>query len=746
MVDFPNVARASFFIWLFLIGQGRAQEVDSRRQPQPLSRLTGPITLDGEINEAAWELIEPVPIVLYTPVYLGEQTEDTEIRFGYDDNNLYISGRMYDSDPSGIRANTFIRDTFSGDDYLAVIVDSYNDFETALAFTVNPNGARGDRLIAGDAEYTGSGAPFNSDWNAHWDVATRRTDEGWFVEVRIPFSTLGFQAESDEVVMGLITYRAIARKNERHLWPQISPAYGAFSFAKPSFAQRVTLKGVRPGTPLYLTPYVLGGLRTRPILRSPSAGEEAIWETGESQTREVGIDLKYSPSSNLAIDVTANTDFAQVEADNQQINLTRFSLFFPEKRQFFQERSSTFDFGTGGRDRLFFSRRIGLEAGEIVRIYGGARAVGRLGGLDFGLLSMQTAPHSGHAGENMGVLRMKQQIFNPYSSVGGMITTRIGTRGENNIAYGLDTEIRLFGDEYLTVKWAQTFDEVVEERRVIDAALLRARFERRRDEGVSFYGEYGRVGPDYLPRLGFQARSDFSFYAGELKYQWFAGPKSSLRHITVVTNTSHYYRNQDNTAESRSIKPEVRFQSKSNGILSFGLESSFESVREQFRIAGFSVAPGEYWFHEATASWRLPRTLLARGEIGGSAGTFYNGRRVSGRFRPRVILSKHVEIHPGFEVNRFELPDKALTTQLAQLKIDFALNTNLSLSTLTQYNSTINQTSINARMRYHFREGTDLWVVYNEGMNFERTNGLDPRLPLSAGRTMMIKYSHTFGF
>ena len=169
-------------------------------------------------------------------------------------------------------------------------------------------------------------------------------------------------------------------------------------------------------------------------------------------------------------------------------------------------------------------------------------------------------------------------------------------------------------------------------------------------------------------------------------------------------------------------------------------------MREQFRIAGFFVAPGEYWFHEATASWRLPRTLLARGEIGGSAGTFYNGRRVSGRFRPRVILSKHVEVHPGFEVNRFELPDEALTTQLVQLKIDFALNTHLSLSTLTQYNSTIDQTSINARVRYHFREGTDLWVVYNEGLNFERTNGLDPRLPLSAGRTMMVKYTHTFGF
>ena len=138
----PRVSQVILFLFLSLTRQGRGQEVDTRHQPIPLARLTGPIELDGRIEEAAWESIEPVPLVLYTPVYLGEQTEDTEIRFGYDDNNLYISGRMYDSDPSGIRANTFIRDTFSGDDYLAVIIDSYNDYETALAFTVNPNGAR----------------------------------------------------------------------------------------------------------------------------------------------------------------------------------------------------------------------------------------------------------------------------------------------------------------------------------------------------------------------------------------------------------------------------------------------------------------------------------------------------------------------------------------------------------------------------------------------------------------------------
>ena len=204
----------------------------------------------------------------------------------------------------------------------------------------------------------------------------------------------------------------------------------------------MTLRGVTPSKPVYVTPYVLGGLTQVPVLQTPPDVPESAWGSREMKTREPGIDLKYSPSSNLAVDLTVNTDFAQVEADVQQINLTRFPLFFPEKRQFFQERASTFDFSTGGfSNRLFFSRRIGLEAGEIIPIYGGARLVGRVGGLDFGFLNMQTRSHGGSGGENVGVLRLKQQVLNPYSSVGGMLTTKVGAVGENNVAYGLDLSL-----------------------------------------------------------------------------------------------------------------------------------------------------------------------------------------------------------------------------------------------------------------------------------------------------------------
>ena len=728
--------------------QAAAQDGGRDKPSVPLTRLdaNAHVHLDGFVDEPVWEDIAPVPLVMYSPTYGGELTEQTEIRIAYDDRYLYVSGRLFDSDPTGIRANSFTRDGFSGDDQFSIVIDSYNDHETAVAFVVNPNGARSDRSVWGDAEFTAGTRPFNSDWNAHWDGFAQQTPEGWSAEMRIPFATLGFQNTGGEVTMGLSVYRSIARKNERHVYPDISPEYGFFGFGKPSLAQRVTFSRVDRTAPLYVTPYLLGGMTQIPTLREPSASA-AYWDTTDEPTREPGLDIKYSPSSNLSIDLTANTDFAQVEADDQQINLTRFPLFFPEKRQFFQERSATFDFATGGfTDRVFFSRRIGLDRGDLVRIYGGARLVGRAGGLDFGLLNMQTAPNAGRPGENMGVLRLKQQVFNANSSVGGIVTTRVDANGQRNIAWGADSEVRVVGDEYLTLKWAQTFDDDVVERNPLDAGTLFAQFERRRQEGLNYSAQYRRVGPDYLPRLGFQLRNDFTLFGGSSEYSWFLGADSQLRAVTVGGSTEHYYRNSDLTPESRSYAPMLRIAMKSGAFVTLTSRSSFESIRERFDVANLRIDPGEYWFHEAEVSWRLSRGNQLRGELGGSAGSFYNGRRVSLQLNPAFNLSRHFELRPGYDINRFEFPGQSpLTTHLTRLRMDFSLDTHLSFSALAQYNSTVDQTTVNARFRYHFREGVDLWVVYNEGYHMDRANGgVDPRLPFSAGRALMVKFSHTF--
>jgi hypothetical protein len=322
---------------------------------------------------------------MYTPTFRSPLTERTEIMVTYDDRYIYLGARLHDSEPRKVRANTLYRDRYSGDDIVALVLDTYNDRQTASWFTVNPAGNRIDRALSNDGEFTGSD-PMNDNWNALWDVATSQSDSGWSAEMRIPFSSLGFQDVNGQVTMGLIAYRMIARKNERQLFPAIPPNWD-LGFAKPSQSQRVVLEGVHSRRPVYVTPYGLGGVSWRSEL-DPL---HTRYIRPSDETHEGGVDFKYSPTSNLALDLTANTDFAQVEADDQQVNLTRFSLFFPEKRQFFQERSAIFDFSTGGVSRLFHSRTIGLgEDGTPLRIYGGGRLVGRAGGLDVGFLDLQT--------------------------------------------------------------------------------------------------------------------------------------------------------------------------------------------------------------------------------------------------------------------------------------------------------------------------------------------------------------------
>ncbi len=712
--------------------------------PLELERIQGEIVLDGVVDEPAWDTLQPLPLAMFSPVYQGELTEPTEVRIGHDDRYLYVSGRMWDSDPSGIRTNTLYRDQYSGDDLLAIVIDSYNDYETAVWFVANPAGARNDRTVSNDADF-GAGMPMNSDWNSHWDVATTQDDRGWFVEFRIPFSTLGFQAPDGDVTMGLITYRYIGRKNERQLFPAIDPKWGGLAFAKPSQAQRIVLRDVEPSKPVYVTPYSLAGYSSVPTLLEPPAVPSARYETQSEVAREVGLDIKFSPTSNLALDVTLNTDFAQVEADDQQINLTRFALFFPEKRQFFQERASTFDFNTGGFvNRLFHSRQIGLGGGDLVRIYGGGRAVGRIGGMDFGVLNMQTAAHDERSGENMGVIRLNQQVLNPYSSVGGMLTTRLGSSGRDNVAYGLDTSLRLTGDEYFTVKWAQTFDQRLAEESAFESGLLLAQWQRRTDAGLSYSLDFTRVGADYRPGLGFQARRDFSFYGGGVQYKSFRDAESPLRAISIETRTDHFYRNADGSAESRAVAPGVRIEFKGGTNLNFGMVSSFESVEAPFQISEASVEAGDFWFHAAEWNLMLPRTLLVRGDVGGSVGSFYDGRRYNFKFNPAWNPSKHLELGGGYEVNHIDFAGRnsKVTTHLARLKVQVALDTRVSMSTFAQYNTVSDLLGFNARFRYNFREGTDLWLVYNEGVNTVLDNGLDPRKFRSAGRTFMIKYSH----
>ena len=443
--------------------------------PLELARLTRPIRLDGTPTAEEWRDVPVLPLTLYMPVFRGTPKQRTEIRVAYDDEFLYAAGWFHDDEPGGVRVNSLYRDRWNGDDAFAIYVDAFNDNQNAKWFGTTPGGIRFDILLSDD------GNTSNASWDTFWTTATTVTDSGWFAEVRIPFSSLGFRADQEgKVVMGLTVTRQVSRTGERVTFPEIDPK---FEFRRPSVARDVVLRDVRTRTPLYVTPYVLGGT-TRNMVQ-PAAGTGRFEALGRT-SREAGADLRYPLSSNLTLDLTYNTDFAQVEADEQQVNLDRFPLFFPERRRFFQENSGVFDFAFGGGSRLFHSRRIGLTPDFTpVPVLGGARLVGRAGAWDVGFLEMQTERQGAVPTENFAVLRLRRPVLNENSTAGLMATSYAGG-GRRNVALGTDASLRVRPDEYLVLKWAGT-DDTKDSTGFspLDRGVLDARYERRVGAGSS---------------------------------------------------------------------------------------------------------------------------------------------------------------------------------------------------------------------------------------------------------------------
>ncbi len=718
----------------------------------PLQRVTTEVRLDGPSFEAGWKGVDPFTPTQYEPNNGDQATERTEFLVAYDDDYLYFALRAYDQGRDAIRANTLYRDRLSGDDHFEILVDTYNDNETGVLFTTTPAGIRRDAAVSNDASGGGiaSGGWLNVDFNTYWDVATTVTDSGWFAELRVPFSSLRFQPDADgRVTMGISLQRKIARKTERLVFPSVRPVAN-WAFLKPSLAQKVVLDGIRPEIPVYVTPYLLIGAG-----KTAELNTDATRYRHDSQiTREIGGDVKVSLSNHATIDLTVNTDFAQVEADDQQINLTRFSLFFPEKRQFFQERAGIFDFRTGGFSRLFHSRRIGItEDGRRVRILGGARLAGRFGLWDVGILNMQTGDSDILPSENFGVLRARRRVINPYSYAGGMLTSRLGTDGSYNVAYGLDGVFRVVGDDYLTVQWAHSFDD----SRVDEAgyqALHGGRFtlemERRRREAWTYHSILAWAGPDYDPGVGFSQRNDFTLLDNTLSHTWLPPEPSPLIWHTLGVRGFAFLRNDGGSVESAEVGPEWEYAARSGAGAVLEAKLVYEDLLVPFALSDDVIVPdGSYTFYRIGASYHETHTRLFQLRPSINAGAFYDGWQVTGELSPILYVSEHLEMAGDYQYSRIRFPDRdeasSLDAHVARLRVGTALNTQLSTNVFVQYNSVSDIFSANVRFRYNFREGNDLWIVYNEGLNADRRR-FDPALPLVDNRTFLLKYTHTFAY
>ncbi|MEA1896838.1 MAG: DUF5916 domain-containing protein [Bacteroidota bacterium] len=742
---------------LFVLFLGFSSSVIIASEPIQIPKIDGIIEFDGLPFEEAWEKIKSFPVVGYIPDFGAEPSEKTEIRMCYNDQYLYISGRLYDNNPSRIRNTSKQRDDFGGNsDALGIILDSFNDKENGLVFSTTPSGQRTDYSVYNDANAFGGSLPFNISWNTFWDVKTVTNEEGWFVELRIPISSLRFQNIDGATTMGMIVWRWIPHKNENVTFPAIDRKYGDFAFLKPSKAQEIVFKDIKPKKPIYITPYALGGWEQFNELND----DETRYEEESKPILKFGGDLKYGITPNLTLDLTVNTDFAQVEVDDQQVNLTRYSLFFPEKRQFFQERSSIFSYNLGGPQDIFYSRKIGLHEGKEVQIYGGARLVGRVGAWDLGFLNMQTAALYGSSeldssqdslllhSENFGVLRMRRQVINENSYVGGIFTSRIGTDGSYNYVYGLDGIFRLFGDDYLDIKWSQSFETGAKNKVLsMNPTKIRLSWQRRNDKGFGYTLGISHSGADFNPGIGFEFLDNYKGSWNRLQWGWLPGMESKLQSHKVYLGFRGNMWNESGIVESATIEPGWTFQTKKFLQGDFKITYKYENVEEDFDLSDeVSIPTGQYKYLSTNISLTSPMTrpFFVNSII--DVGQFYDGSRFSMLLIPTWKVSSSLNFSIDYQYNNIKFTDRSqqFIAHIGRFKMLFMLSTAFTASAFIQYNSAINAVSSNIRLRYNPREGNDLYIVFNEGRNTQLEREV-PKLPTISNRNILVKYTYTFG-
>ncbi|MGM0580873.1 MAG: DUF5916 domain-containing protein [Bacteroidota bacterium] len=729
-------------------GQANVPEEDTTEvvpkefDKKAIPKLKKPINFDGIVEESEWSDIDTLSFVTHLPEYGKPSPFKTEYRITYDKTFLYFSAICYD-DPELIKAPYFDRDLWEAySDNVVLMLDTYNDNENNLAFIVTPSGARTDATISNDAE---GNNPIDISWNTFWEAKVTHHDFGWMVEGRIPFSSLRFRPKNNKVTMGVIAHRYVAREFHLDIYPDIPPNWGFLSWAKPSQATDRTFEGIENKRPWFTSPYALAGTGHHYELNDSNE----LFKVKDNDL-DVGLDVKHAITNNLTMDLSYNTNFAQVEADNQMVNLSRFSLFFPEKRSFFLERASIMNFQFEGQNRLFYSRRIGLKDGNIVPLWGGVRLTGRIGENDVGFLNMQSKATGGLTSENFGVLRFRRKISKNNSYVGGIATSRLGRDGSYNYTYGLDGIIQLFEDDYLKFNYANSAynvdngDTPAYNKR--NRIYIRWRNRSRVNFNYSF--SYSEVGEAYNPGLGFEARKNFRSFGDRVSYGWFIKNSEKLRTLQSDINFSVFLSSITNEVESFLLAPTITLQWKSSSDLTLRASRFYDHVQQPFNLAADRVISADSYINkDISLFYGTPFSGQFYFNANALYGNFYGGKRFSSGIFLRNVFSKHLTLSSSVRYNTitFNAPPR-YEALIVRLRMSLALNVKWMMSSFIQHNSLNNINAINLRLRYNPKDGNNMYLVYNETLNnlFNSENNVNTSLPLSQNRSIILKYIHTF--
>ena len=666
------------------------------------------IQLDGLLDEAVWQAA-PVSSGFrqQEPDEGAPATERTEVRVVYDEATLYVGITAYDSDPDAVIARVLQRDrvmrgadfgrfNFTTDDGVAILFDTFHDHRNAMIFATNPNGAEFDALLSDE------GGEVNVDWRGVWRVAAKRTADGWSAEFAIPFRTLRYPSDAAAATWGFNVFRSIRRKNEDVLWRSWSRNNEGFN----RVSRAGHLEGLgslpRTGVNLELKPYVLGGAaQTRNALGGLDADGQL----------DVGFDAKYEIRPGLVLDATLNTDFAQVEADDEQVNLTRFNLFFPEKRDFFLENSGIFEFGERGffgppPYLLFFSRRIGIAPEGEVPVLGGLRLTGRVGSQRVGALNVVTNDAFGRPKTNFAVVRVKRDI-GTNNFVGALVTDRRTSEGWNTTG-GVDWSL-----------WPTSrlvFRGFASATATSGAGGEGSAFQGELDYTSNYFGfnmAHLSISPDARADIGFITRIDIrrstAFFRvtprphalglRKVDFLWFN---------RLITRT-------DGTLQDWAIGPSFSPQWNSGESMSIQYEVGFTRLDRGFEIGeGVPVPAGDYdtWFISASAETSSNRPVVLQGNA--RFQSIYDGHISTVGGSLTLSPSANLSTVISYTHNRVDVPNGAFDADIGSLRLTLAFTTQITANALIQYNKRDDELSANIRFNFIHTPGSDLFIVLNE--------------------------------
>jgi len=664
-------------------------------------RVHEPVLLDGSLDEGFWASATwTVNFTQRDPREGQPATDRTEVAAVYDEHALYFGARLYTTNPDREQAKYMQRDfAYWTDDNFQFIISTFNDRRTGYLFVTNPHGARADMII-------GSRDERNMDWNGVWDVRTARTDEGWTAEFRIPWTTLQFPRDTAHV-WGLNFERNVRWKNEQTNWQgwgrntsveNLATAGTLAGIGRIGYARRFELK-----------PYLLGGI--------------ARTSLGDEPTGKPGADLNVNVTPTLKLNLTTNTDFAQVEVDRTPVNLTRFNFFFPEKREFFLEGSRNYEFGLYGSDRLFYTRRIGIENEVPVPVLGGARLFGKIGPHNIGALNIQTGSAEGVPGTNNTVLRYRRDL-GEQSFVGGLFTGKFNREGNGQVM-ALDGGFgssRFLGNKVLEMRAhaAQSFTDGFADDEGFAAGISG----NYPNDIMQVSTHLGTVRRGFDPGLGFLARSDYEvgmFRLG-LTPRWFR--RYGVRKMLFTPVRAELYRDPG-TGHTQTLDISTRpfgVFLESGDEVGLTFQWAEDNVPETFRLADtIPVAPGHYAWHGTSANLTTFRGRRVQLIVTPTWGTFYQGRKTTVQGTVNVNLGRHLNVGAEHIWNRLVFPGgegagsiERSTHELALYPV-CAITTRLTVSVFGQWNSLSDLVRVNARVHWIPKIGTDVFLVYDEG-------------------------------